>query len=169
MVLQRRGMVLGYIRALVADHHLAEDLTQETMIAALDALDSFRPDADPGAWLRGIARNRVRTSRRNTARRRLVVDSEVVAGMEDVYAVFDGAISADDSWNDCLALVRACMEKLPGKLREATRQVYEAGRSIAEAAASLGAAVGAVTMRLARARDLVRECVNTRMGRTADA
>lgn len=53
--------IYGYILVRVAqDHSLAEDLTQETMIAFAQALQSGHlVIADPMAWLFGTARNKV--------------------------------------------------------------------------------------------------------------
>ena len=53
-----RPMVLAYLRAMVRDAHLVEDLVQETMIAAHDSLGGFEPGGNFGRWLRGIARNK---------------------------------------------------------------------------------------------------------------
>ena len=41
LVAEYRPMVLSYLRALVHDGHLAEDLTQETMLIAHRKIDSF--------------------------------------------------------------------------------------------------------------------------------
>jgi hypothetical protein len=48
-----RPMVLAYLRAMVRDAHLAEDLTQETMIAAHESLDGFEPGGTFGRSLAG--------------------------------------------------------------------------------------------------------------------
>ena len=52
-----RPMVMAYLRSLGVDIHLAEDLTQETFLAAYKAFDSFE-DQNFGAWLRKIGKNR---------------------------------------------------------------------------------------------------------------
>jgi RNA polymerase sigma factor (sigma-70 family) len=66
-----RPMVLAYLRAMVRDAHLAEDLTQETMIAAHESLDGFKPGGTFGSWLRGIARNKALMHWRSEKRHRL--------------------------------------------------------------------------------------------------
>ena len=43
-----RPMVLAYLRAMVRDAHLAEDLTQETMSAAHQSLGKFEPGGNFG-------------------------------------------------------------------------------------------------------------------------
>ena len=51
------GRVYHYLLSLCREHHLAEELTTETFFKALNALDGFRGDCDPGTWLCTIARN----------------------------------------------------------------------------------------------------------------
>jgi RNA polymerase sigma-70 factor (ECF subfamily) len=72
-VLYRRYLdrVYGYCFYLLGDHHDAEDTTERTFLAALDAIDRFR---DQGAgfrsWLFRIAHNQVANALRSRGRRR---------------------------------------------------------------------------------------------------
>src|SRR4051812_7291072 len=52
-------------------HHLddVDDLAQEVFLAALESLSTFRRGNDFGAWLRGIARNKLLVYFRSQARR----------------------------------------------------------------------------------------------------
>lgn len=49
--------VFRFLRAMTADEHLAEELTEETFFKALKALDSFRGQCDVRVWLCQIAKN----------------------------------------------------------------------------------------------------------------
>ena len=53
-------------------HHLddVDDLAQEVFLAALGSLSTFRRGDDFGAWLRGIARNKLLVHFRSQSRRR---------------------------------------------------------------------------------------------------
>jgi RNA polymerase sigma-70 factor (ECF subfamily) len=72
-VLYRRYLdrVYGYCFYLLGDHHDAEDTTERTFLAALDAIERFR---DQGAgfrsWLFRIAHNQVANALRSRGRRR---------------------------------------------------------------------------------------------------
>jgi len=160
---EHRGMVLAYCLGILDDPHLAEDLTQETFLVAHRRLEEFCAGGDFGAWLRGIARNEIRESRRTAARRHLVVDSEVVAGMEDIYAGFGGG-PPREAWMERLAAVRSCIGALPELMRRAMELVYGADLEVAEAAARSGASADTFQRRLSRAREKVRECVENRLG-----
>ncbi len=156
-------MVLTYLGTLVGDRHLAEDLAQETFLAAYGSLSKFREDGNFGAWLRGIARNKALEDRRASARRPLVADSRIVEGMEDVYAMLDEPRPDAEMWTERLALMRACVAGLSEKLKTAVEEVYQGGLSLREAAKVLGSSYEVVAQRLSRARALVRECMAARL------
>ena len=78
-------MLRCYIETLVHDSHIAEDLTQDTLISAQNSLDQFEVGRTFAVWLRGIARHKVADHYRATARHRLVIDSRIIEGMEEVY------------------------------------------------------------------------------------
>jgi len=159
LVGEYRTMLLCYLRAIVRDGHLAEDLVQETFLTAHKSLDRFEDGGNFGAWLRGIARNKVRENQRASARRPLVIDSRIVAGMEEVYTMFDRPEALGVQWGDRLDVVRACAAKLKLKLRQAIECVYQRGRTLQEAAGDLEVSAEAIGQRLTRARRLIRECV----------
>lgn len=79
LLLAQTGWLRALARQLVSDEHGAEDLTQETLLAALRA---ERPKRAPvRAWLAGIARNLSANARRRDARRRVHESSSAaVAG-----------------------------------------------------------------------------------------
>lgn len=156
---QFRPMVLTYLKALVRDRLLAEDLTQETLLAAYQSLGTFRPGGNFGAWLRGIARNKVRENARAAARRPLIVDSRIIEGMEEVYGLFDAPQPQGESWDERLAAIHGCVNQLSGSLRQALLLVYDQGYSLKEAAQALKSTFEAIGQRLSRARSLVRKCV----------
>ena len=52
-----RASILGYLRILVGDPHLAEDLFQDISVVVLEKTSTFDRAKDFGAWVRGIARN----------------------------------------------------------------------------------------------------------------
>ena len=151
-----RPMVLAYLEALVADPHLAEDLTQESLMAAHRSIEKFDPERSFGAWLRGIARHKALEDRRALARRPVLVDSAVVEGMEEVYTLFDHSTGP---WESRIQRVHRCIERLSYTLREAVAEVYGKGKTVKQAAASMGVRFAAVAQRLSRARQLIRACV----------
>ncbi|HEV3026070.1 MAG TPA: sigma-70 family RNA polymerase sigma factor [Planctomycetota bacterium] len=160
---QFRPMVLAYLKTLTRDEHLAEDLTQETFIAAQKSLSQLRDGARFGTWLRGIARHKALDSRRAAARHPLIADDRVVQGMEEVYAVLDAPSPQAQDWADRVRILRECVSRLNGSLREAVLLVYEQGKSLNEGALALGLSFPAFAQRLHRARTLLEECITLRL------
>ena len=50
-------MIYGFLLARTKDHHLAEELAQETFYQAVKSLDSFKGQSSASTWLCGIAEN----------------------------------------------------------------------------------------------------------------
>jgi RNA polymerase sigma-70 factor, ECF subfamily len=159
LVEQYRPMVTAYLRTLVNDRDLADDLAQETFLAAYRGIERFDKAADFGAWLRGIARNKALESKRAAARHPLVADSRIIEGMEEVYRALDAPRADAETWSDRLSLLHRCLDRLSGKLREAVAEVYSRQRPLREAAATLHTTFEGVAQRLSRARVFLRKCM----------
>jgi len=165
VVAQYRPMVFTYLRTLTGRADLAEDLAQETFLLAFRRLDAFREGSDFGAWLRGIARNKVLEDRRAAARRHVVADSRIVEGMEEVYRSLDGAHPRADTWEKRRDTLRECISRLASRLREAVERVYREGLDLEQAANRLGMTYEGLAKRLSRARALLRECMTRTLNR----
>jgi RNA polymerase sigma-70 factor (ECF subfamily) len=132
--------VYRYVYARVSSAALAEDLTSETFVRALRALDSFRwQGRDFGAWLVTIARNLIADHYKSGRVRLEVITDEIEThdrqtdGPEaDVLA----AATAD--------LLREAVASLPDEQRECLTMRFFAGLSIAETARALERSEGAV-------------------------
>lgn len=159
-----RPMVRTYLQALVRDPHLADDLTQETFLAAYKAIDRFESGCDFGAWLRGIARNKMKHHHRAAARRPLLADSRIIEGMEEVFQLFDSSAGHSGPWSERLQRIHSCMDKLTRTLRVVMEEVYTKGLSVKETAQKLNISRDAVMQRLSRARTQVRKCVSLSSG-----
>ncbi len=154
-----RPMVLAYLRSLGADAHLAEDLAQETFLAAFKSLSKFEDGGNFGGWVRGIARNTALMYWRSAKRRPLVIDSRIVEGVDEVFAALDRVEEDSDWWDARRNALRICIGQLSGHLRAAIDPVYTKGRTLEEASIILESTRAAIGQRLSRARTRIRECV----------
>ncbi len=82
-----------FARALVRDEHLAADLTQDTLMRAIERSHQYRNDAPLGAWLKRILRN-LATDRARRSEREVIVDDIEASWHDDEYTV-DPAIVVD--------------------------------------------------------------------------
>ena len=146
--------VYGYLASRCGSASVAEDLTSETFLAAVDALRRDRVADLTTAWLIGVARHKLVDHWRRTERdqRSLkVVDAEPVA---------------DDEWDirlDALLAHRA-LEQLGAHHRSALTLRYLDGLPVREVAECLGRTEGATEQLLQRAKAAFRD----RYERTAD-
>ncbi|MHC4973762.1 MAG: RNA polymerase sigma factor [Planctomycetota bacterium] len=129
------------------DPHLAEDIMQETALAALRQLPTLRDPERLRGWLFRIAQRRLA----DAARTRPV---EVPLTVEPPAPAADGPPCTDAQK---LRLARRAMRRLPLFLRKPVRLHYLQGRPLREVAHRLDTTVNGVKARLYRARRLMRE------------
>src|SRR3989440_9487624 len=102
-------------------HHLddVDDLAQEVFLAALKGLAGYRRGDDFGAWLRGIARNKLLNYFRSTSRRTRAMQRfhETVARV--IEGDLERASAADRS--EAIERLLACIAQLPDRLRRVVR------------------------------------------------
>lgn len=67
---EHAGYLFRYALPRVRDHHAAEELVQETFLAALKASESFRSKSSPRTWLVGILRHKIMDLFRKLDRKR---------------------------------------------------------------------------------------------------
>lgn len=142
------GAAIGRLcMALLGSQADAEEVTQETLMAAHDAMASFRGDGSVRAWLFGIARRMCarRLETRGRQERRL----KIVAGTPpDAPAGADVLADA--------ARVRELLERLKPSEREALLLRYECDLSYSEIGTACGIDEAAARKRASRALDRLR-------------
>ena len=127
-----------FLRAMVRDTTLAEDLAQETFLRAYDRLDTFAFRSRFSTWLFTVARNLAVDAIRQRERRRLLL---VRLGPDTTPP--DAGLRTE---------VAAAVDSLSHKLREALLLVEVMGFTCREAGEILGIAEGTVKSRLYHAR-----------------
>ncbi len=139
LVRRYEKMVFATVVSILGDRHAAEDVVQDTFIAAYEHLPSLRRSEAFGPWLMQIARrNALRESRRRKRFRSLA---------EDVAApVANGQLS--EVSRDLLK----GLNRLPEHERVAIMLRYFENLSVESIASVTGRTVGTVTKQLSRAR-----------------
>jgi RNA polymerase sigma-70 factor (ECF subfamily) len=144
-------------------HHLddVDDLAQEVFLAALGSLATFRRGDDFGAWLRGIARNKLLVYFRSRARLSQALQrfrDEVKALITDD---LERAAASDRA--ELIERLLRCIAELPERLRRVVRAGLD-GDKPAEVAKALSTTVGVVYNLHYRANQLLRECLAKEVG-----
>ena len=133
-----------------------DDLAQEVFLAALGSLSTFRKGDDFGAWLRGIARNKILLYFRSRSRYSHALQhfrDEVAALIEE-----DLERAAASDRTETIERLLRCIARLPERLRRVVRAGLD-GDKPAEIAKELSTTVGVVYNLHCRANQLLRECL----------
>lgn len=170
----------AYVR--LRDHHLSQDLVQDSLVVAWKSWDSFHGGSCLLTWLTGILRHKILDHHRSTARRPVVSIEDNNDGQRSTSDLF----SATGDWtidpnhgmqalmqspakaaqnSDLRKWILLCMEKLPARLHLlfAAREVDE--MPVAEAARIAGVTEGSAAVMLTRARQALRLCLQESLNR----
>jgi RNA polymerase sigma-70 factor (ECF subfamily) len=132
--------VFRFIYYRVGSQQLAEDLTSETFVRGLRAIQRFNwQGKDFGAWLTTIARNLV-ADHFKSSRARLEIVSETIP---------EGKVTVPSPEQEVLALISnemlfEAVSGLPNEQRDCILMRFIQGLSIAQTAAALGRSEGAI-------------------------
>lgn len=174
-LMEHAPALYGYAYARLRDHHLAEDLVQDSLIAAWKSWDNYQGGSSLLTWLTGILRHKMLDHHRSSARRPVVsieenksehsIDHLFSAGGDwtidpnhGMHSLMQSPAKAAQN-SDLRKFIVFCMEKLPARLHLlfACREVDE--MPVADAAKLAGVTVGSAAVMLTRARQMLRLCL----------
>ena len=148
--------VWRYLRFLGCEPSLADDLTQETFLTVhRSPFEQRSPQATCG-YLRTVARNLFLASLRRSRREPVVEDLDRA---DEVWRRF-----AADNGESYLEALRECVHSLDGRARQVIELRYQDDRSRADIAAELDVGEEGVKSLLRRTRELLRRCIEKRLG-----
>ncbi|MEH3055232.1 MAG: RNA polymerase sigma factor [Patulibacter minatonensis] len=150
--------VLAYVRRRVGQPDLALDITAEVFAVAVEEAHRFRGEGAVGAWLYGIARNKLHESLRrgrveDEARRRLAHEPVVLT--DDDLAEVDARADAGEAQLD------AALAELPVPTRTALLARVVDERPYGEIAAELACSEQVVRQRVHRGLRRLRAALET--------
>ena len=149
-------MLRGYLAGQLYDITEADDLAQEVFLTAWRELSHFRRDGDFGAWLRGIARNRLLTHFRSQQRRASAVERFQAEVARIAELELEAAAHHDEDGR--VERLLHCISRLPEKLRRVIHAGLEGARPAA-LAEELQTTVPAIYQLHYRANQLLRDCM----------
>jgi RNA polymerase sigma-70 factor (ECF subfamily) len=147
-------MLYAYSRSICADHHIAEDVVQDTALIAYRKLRFLFPEVDFGTWLKGIARRQALSEKRKAGRLRPVVE-EILEAVYD-----DPSPTAVAPEREAL---EACLKKLKGQPAKIVGAHYFDGEKLIDIARLMNLNCNTVRTVLHRARLALEECVRGRL------
>lgn len=155
---ERRPGLLAYALTCCRDHHLAEDIVQETLLIAASKRRMYLPEYDFGLWLVAIARNVWFRERERAAirRRRHVPEPVEDLAVELVHVPRQAYEREAEALRRCLA-----------GLGEGDRRLldlhFKDGADYSTIARAMARTLAWVKVRMHRLRKALLECVQRRL------
>jgi len=160
----------AFARSRVGRREWAEDLVQETFLAAVKAPTEFRGDASVRTWLISILRRKIVDHyRKSSATRETSIESFRVSQEHQSAFTSRGTWKTTPShWKsppeiledrEFWRVLEACLDKLPSPLSSAFKLREIDGVEIDSLSGSNAISAGNVRVRLHRARHLLRTCL----------
>jgi RNA polymerase sigma factor (sigma-70 family) len=148
-LVRRHGpTVLGVCRRVLHNAHDAEDAFQATFLVLARKAGSIARQESVGNWLYGVACRVALKARADAARRR---KHERQAAHQAPHQP-----ERDGAWDDVRPILDEEVNRLPDKYRRPVVLCYFEGKTYQEAARLLGWPAGTASVRLARAREMLR-------------
>jgi RNA polymerase sigma-70 factor (TIGR02943 family) len=175
-LMQHANSLYRFALSRVKNHHVAEDLVQECLIAAWRRIDGFDGRSSLGTWLIGILKFKVIDYFRRS--KRTPTDHNV--NPADDGNPLDSLFDAHGSWkvdpshglemlaqapdhlasqHEMLERVGICLEKLPERLRVLFNLREVEGLDVSSAASAAGVTAGSAAVLLTRSRQRLRVCL----------
>jgi len=166
LVLRYQQAVYNVILRMLGDREAAADVTQDTFIAALRGISSFRPGSSFRAWLLRIASNQACDQWRRTHRHiQESLDSLTDEDEPHATGILSTLIATGDEVNpeesllthELQEVIARGLQTLPLEQRVAVILCDLQGLSYEEIASAMHATLGTVRSRIARGRMRLRD------------
>lgn len=164
LVRQNEASLIAYLRTMVRDPGLADDLFQETLITAWKRFEQYDQSMPLSPWLRGIALNLTRNAGRRQQRECLIFGDAIHLAVETSIQSIE-RIDGDD-WIEKSSALSKCLNELAPHSRELIRRRYEENMTAAAIAELTPSTASRVRKQLQRIREALAQCV---AGKTAGA
>ncbi len=160
--LANRALLIGFLR-LIAPQDVAEDAVQETYIVLQRTAERFVAGADPGAWVRGIARNLARQALTRRGRQQAMPPEALIERFDQAAALADA--DALDQRDDEREQLARCLGALSPANRELIRLRYQDDLSLKQLAERSRRSAGAIQVALSRLRATLSACIDQALRR----
>lgn len=153
LIAEYQNLIFSICLKLTGDYFAAEDLTQETFLAAFRHLEDFDGRAEK-AWLCRIASNKCIDYQRGAARRIVpepeeeLIDMEQAGGDEPLELFLNREVMEE---------LTACCNALSPPYREIALLYFAQGRTAREIADRSGANIKTIQTQIYRAREMLKK------------
>jgi RNA polymerase sigma-70 factor (ECF subfamily) len=155
-----RCRLMAFIRSMLRDYHVAEDVFQEVWVQLSRAIETGVEIQDTAKWSRGTARNLILHRWREEKKSRIVINSALLERLE---LAFEEQDTDQEVWHQREMALKRCLDELPDKSRKILSLKYDLALTVEVVAGRLGKSVGATMMFLSRLKTILKDCVAAKM------
>ncbi|HVT82665.1 MAG TPA: sigma-70 family RNA polymerase sigma factor [Phycisphaerae bacterium] len=170
LIRTHQAMVFRYLRYMGAAPDVAEDVAQETFLAAYKSASVPLDDAGTetgrcAAWLRGVARNQLLMYFRKARSNPISSDPTILEqALDQADEVFHAELLRSGDGFDYHDALQNCLAHLQGSQRKLLDMFYGEEYSRAQIAETLNMSEDGVKSFLRRVRTALRKCVQQKLG-----
>lgn len=164
LLLKDRAKLLGYVRSIVRDEHVAEDVFQNVSIVAVNKCVEIESREHFAGWIRQAARFESLHELRRRDIAPVMLDTALLDLLEGSWSKQDAASTAERT--DAL---RACLESLSPYAQQLISLRYSAGISGQKLADAVGRGLNTVYVALSRTHRVLADCMRRRLSEEGTA
>ena len=162
VLIRDRAKLLGYVWAILRDHHAADDVLQDVTVLAMERAGEIADEGHLLLWSRKAARYKALEVLRSSSYRTMSLDERVLEVLEAEWTAADRRSTMDE-----VGHLQKCMEGLTSHARRILHLRYTEGLSGIQVAEILNIKVHSVYVALTRIHRALELCI--RQQRAAEA
>ncbi|MFI4861521.1 MAG: sigma-70 family RNA polymerase sigma factor [Phycisphaerales bacterium JB063] len=156
VLLREQPRLLAYIRSIVANQHLAEDVFQDISVLALQTRSQLDSESHLSHWLRRTARHKALNAAQKKVNRVHTLSQQTLDLLENEWDQVEQLDMAEQ-----VRKLEYCVDRLPESGRRLIQMRYRDGLSGSAIAEKIGRKTASVYMSLSRLRVALKKCVET--------
>lgn len=160
-LIEERVKLMAYIRSIVPDYHLAEDVFQEISMLAVRKSDDIKDRSHLMGWLRLSARHRAINASKKNKRKCLPLDEELIVKLDQVWSDYDEKSLSEEG-----EALEQCINQLSASAKRLVYLRYSEGLTGEQLAKKLNRPTNSTYVTLSRIHSTLRRCVRDRLGTT---
>lgn len=149
--------VRSYLRSMVRDLHVTEDLLQQVALTLVERFDQYDPGRNFTAWCMGIAKHKLMNYFTTRSRDRHQFGPEAMKKVAEAY------VATENENLDREIALSACLRLLRARAREVIAMRFEQGLQTSAIADALGTTKNTVLIILHRSRNALAHCITRRL------
>ncbi|MEM9346709.1 MAG: sigma-70 family RNA polymerase sigma factor [Planctomycetota bacterium] len=151
--------VSAFVHSIVRNQHDVDDVLQATVSYIAEHFEDYEPGTPFVAWAISVARFRVMEYRHQNKRQPLLLGDDSMASLSTAM------IKEAESIDDRLEALEHCIGRLGERHQQVLADRYYEQQSREQIAEALGIKVNSVSVMLLRIRQVLHDCINSRLER----